>query len=524
MTGLKQEELNSALWASADEMRKTMSADVYKDYLLGLVFYKSLSDNILYEVVDLLEDREPKDLEEAQAIFEEACQSDDAEDIKNEIVHQFGCFVEPKYTFANFAKQINERKFMLSDLAQAFRDIEQSQDHLYEGLFEDFDITSKDLGKTQAERNVLVSSVIKKLANINFRNYDADALGDAYEYLISRFASESGKKAGEFYTPRAVSQLLGRIVTNGMERKSGFSIYDPTMGSGSLLLQAKNFLLDTDEVSLTDKIQYFGQEMKNQTYNLARMNMILHKVSGAQQHLRQGDTLGVDWPTDEPTNFDAVVMNPPYSQNYDAHEGLLTDPRFSPYGSLPPKSKADFAFLLHGFYHLKDNGTMGLVLPHGVLFRGTSEGTIRKKLLENGSIYAVIGLPPGIFFSTSIPTCIVVLKKGRKERDVLFIDASKEFKKEGPRNYLLPEHIDKIFEAYKERKDIEKFSHVANFQEIQENEFYLNIPRYVDTSEEEEEIDLAEVFAELNKIEMEEKQSIEGLNKYFQELGLSFKL
>lgn len=184
MAGLKQEELNSALWASADEMRKTMSADVYKDYLLGLVFYKSLSDNILYEVVDLLEDREPKDLEEAQAIFEEACQSDDAEDIKNEIVHQFGCFLEPKYTFANFAKQINERKFMLSDLAQAFRDIEQSQDHLYEGLFEDFDITSKDLGKTQAERNVLVSSVIKKLANINFRNYDADALGDAYEYLI----------------------------------------------------------------------------------------------------------------------------------------------------------------------------------------------------------------------------------------------------------------------------------------------------------------------------------------------------
>lgn len=524
MTAAKQEELNSALWASADELRKTMSADVYKDYLLGLVFYKSLSDNILYEVVDLLEDREPKDLEEAQKIFEEVCQSDEAEDTKSEIIHQFGCFIEPKYTFTNFSKQINDRKFMLGDLGQAFRDIEQSQNHLYEGLFEDFDITSKDLGKTPAERNAVVSSVIKRLADVNFRHYDADALGDAYEYLISRFASESGKKAGEFYTPRAVSQLLGMIVTQGKENKSGFSIYDPTMGSGSLLLQAKNFIKDTKKVSLTDKIQYFGQEVKNQTYNLARMNMILHRVSGSQQHLRQGDTLGADWPSDEPTNFDSVVMNPPYSQNYDASEGLLTDPRFSPYEKLPPKSKADFAFLLHGLYHLKDSGTMGIVLPHGVLFRGASEGVIRQKLLENGNIYAVIGLPPGIFFSTGIPTCIVVLRKGHVSRDVLFIDASKEFKKDGPRNYLLPEHLDKIFNAYKERKDVEKFAKLVTFDEIKDNEFNLNIPRYVDTSEKEEEINLEEVFKELAEMEAEEIQAKSELNGYFQELGLSFKL
>ncbi len=377
----------------------------------------------------------------------------------------------------------------------------------------------KNLGKA-AEANKLISSVITQLADIDFHAYGHDALGDAYEYLISKFASESGKKAGEFYTPRAVSRLLARIVTDGQEHKNAFSVYDPTMGSGSLLLQVKNFIVDSPTLNLTNKIQYFGQEIKNQTYNLARMNMILHGVSSSQQHLRFGDTLGVDWPSDEPTTFDAVVMNPPYSQKYDASEGLLMDPRFASFGKLPPKSKADYAFLLHGFYHLKDSGTMAIVLPHGVLFRGSSEEAIRKKLLEEGKIYAVIGLPAGIFYSTSIPTCILVLKKNHTSRDVLFIDASKEFKKEGPRNFLLDEHLDKIFNAYKERKSIKKFSYLASLEEIQSQGFNLNIPRYVDTSEEEEEIDLEGVFTELLSIETDEKQLKSELNGFFKQLGL----
>ena len=524
MSSLTQEQLNKSLWAAADDMRKSMSADDYKDYLLGLVFFKNLSDEILYEVVDLVENRKPESLDEAQRIFERYYLSEDKDLLEEEIRKKFGCFIKPESTFSHLAQEVENRTFMLSSLSQIFRDIEQSQGLFYEGLVEDFDINSKKLGKTAAEANKLISSVITQLADIDFHAYGHDALGDAYEYLISKFASESGKKAGEFYTPRAVSRLLARIVTDGQEHKNAFSVYDPTMGSGSLLLQVKNFIVDSPTLNLTNKIQYFGQEIKNQTYNLARMNMILHGVSSSQQHLRFGDTLGVDWPSDEPTTFDAVVMNPPYSQKYDASEGLLMDPRFASFGKLPPKSKADYAFLLHGFYHLKDSGTMAIVLPHGVLFRGSSEEAIRKKLLEEGKIYAVIGLPAGIFYSTSIPTCILVLKKNHTSRDVLFIDASKEFKKEGPRNFLLDEHLDKIFNAYKERKSIKKFSYLASLEEIQSQGFNLNIPRYVDTSEEEEEIDLEGVFTELLSIETDEKQLKSELNGFFKQLCLQSEI
>ena len=350
--------------------------------------------------------------------------------------------------------------------------------------------------------------MISKLAAIDFTLYPEDALGDAYEYLISQFASESGKKAGEFYTPHAVSTLIARIVTHGQDTKYGFTVYDPTCGSGSLLLQIRNFIKDDvkNGIDRTHAVQYFGQEIKNQTFNLARMNMMLHRVPGSLQHLRNGDTLDADWPTDEPTNFDAVVMNPPYSQKYDAVDGLLTDPRFAPYKKLPPASKADFAFLLHGFYHLKDTGTMGIVLPHGVLFRGGVEGTIREELLKKGNIYAVIGLPAGIFFSTGIPTCIVVLKKNNPDRSVFFIDGSKEFRKKRAKNFLDPEHIEKLYTTYVDRKDVEKYAHLATYDEIEKNDFNLNIPRYVDSSEEEEGIDLQATFDELAKLEEEEKE------------------
>lgn len=501
-------ELNQALWNAANIMRGTMTADVYKDYLLGLVFYKYLSDRQLYAVVDLLENRKPESLEEAQKMYVDARASEDWNDLKEELTNDYGYAIEPEYTFTALYHAINDHTFTTDQLRQGLRDIEQGGKPIhgikpYEDLFEEFDIDSKNLGATPAKRNSMIAGVMKELANIDFTTYGADALGDAYEYLISEFAAGSGKKAGEFYTPQAVSTIITRIVTHGKEDKSGFSIYDPCMGSGSLLLQARNYI----NADNRKNIQFFGQELSHVTYNLARMNMILHNVPFEYQHFRNGDSLGDDWPTEEPTSYDAVCMNPPYSQNWSAAEGFLTDPRFSPYEKLAPKSKADFAFLLHGFYHLKDSGTMGIILPHGVLFRGAGEGTIRKHLLENGSIYAVIGLPAGIFFSTGIPTCIVVLKKTNTDRSILFIDASKEFRKEKAKNVLDPEHIDKIVNAYNERKDIEKFAHLATFDEIKENDYNLNIPRYVDTSEPEPEIDLGAVTDEMQSIDAEIKKS-----------------
>lgn len=292
------------------------------------------------------------------------------------------------------------------------------------------------------------------------------------------------------------------------------------MGSGSLLLQARNFM-DED---VRQSIQFFGQELSHTTYNLARMNMILHNVPFQYQHFRNGDTLGPDWPTEELTNYDAVCMNPPYSQKWSADKGFLTDPRFQHYERLAPKSAADFAFLLHGFYHLRTDGTMGIVLPHGVLFRGAAEGTIRQHLLEDGSIYAVIGLPAGIFFNTGIPTCVIILKKDREDRDVLFIDASKEFRKDKARNFMDPEHIDKIVQAYDNRQDIDKFAHLASFDEIKENDYNLNIPRYVDTFEPEPPVDLEAVFKELADLDQKEANLNKQLNDTFAELGLKWRL
>lgn len=523
MEKLDQNSLNTALWAAADEMRKTMSADVYKNFLLPLVFYKNLSDRMLYEAADLLEEK-PSNLAEAQKIYEDASKGEDWNLLQNELMLRFGTVLSPNFTFTSFYNQVNNQTFLLSNLAQAFRDLEQSQGEHYEGLFGDFEIDSKDLGKVPAKRNELISAVITALSSLNFNDYSNDALGDAYEYLIAQFASESGKKAGEFYTPHSVSKLIAQIVTFGQEDKIGFSVYDPAMGSGSLLLQAKNYLHNTPQLKRKDKVQFFGQEIKNQTYNLARMNMMLHKIPTSMQHLRNGDTLDYDWPIEEPTNFDAVVMNPPYSQKWGAKKALLADPRFSPYRKLPPPSKADYAFLLHGFYHLKNTGTMGIVLPHGVLYRDNAEAAIREALLRSGRIYAVIGLPPGIFYSTEITTCIVVLKKDTTSRDVLFIDASREFTKNKAKNLLKEKHIEKIFKAYKERKDIERFAHLASFEELEQNGFNLNISRYVDSTPAEEEIELNTVFSELKTIDAELDTLAKDLNKKFQELGLSQKI
>ena len=296
---------------------------------------------------------------------------------------------------------------------------------------------------------------------------------------------------------------MTRIAIAGQEEKRGLSVYDPCMGSGSLLLNAKKYS------EQPQYIKYYGQELNTSTYNLARMNMFLHGIVAENQKLRNGDTLDGDWPTDEETDFNMVLMNPPYSAKWSAAAGFLQDERFSEYGVLAPKSKADYAFLLHGLYHLKNNGTMAIVLPHGVLFRGAAEGKIREKLLRAGNIYAVIGLPANLFYNTSIPTCIIILKKHRDGRDVLFIDASKKFNKGKKQNEMLDEHIDEVMNLYTKRETVEKEAFLASFEDIEKNDFNLNIPRYVDTFEEEEPIDLNALLTDMKKTD-EEIEKVEG--------------
>ena len=484
--------LYQALWNSADILRSKMDANEYKSYLLGLVFYKYLSDNMLRYVSVLLEE-ETEDLQVAQSLYVKACEdSEIKEDLLEELQDEFSYTIEPQLTFTAQVNAIHDGSFQLEDLVQGFRDIEQSSE-IFENLFEDIDLYSKKLGVSPQKQNKTIADVMKELSVLNMAGHAGDVLGDAYEYLIGQFASESGKKAGEFYTPQPVAKLMTQIVLQGKENQKGFSVYDPTMGSGSLLLNAKKYTSEPGTIS------YFGQELNTSTYNLARMNMILHGVSTANQDLHNADTLDQDWPTEEPTNFDAVLMNPPYSANWSADKGFLEDVRFSTYGVLAPKSKADFAFLLHGYYHLKDSGVMAIVLPHGVLFRGGGEGKIRKVLLENGAIDTVIGLPANIFFNTSIPTTVIILKKDRPTKDVLFIDASQEFDKVKTQNTLNDQHIDTILNTYSKRENIEKYAYVAQFEEIVENDYNLNIPRYVDTFEEEEEISLETISTNIQQ-------------------------
>lgn len=482
--------LYQTLWNSADILRSKMDANEYKNYLLGLIFYKYLSDQVLYKSADLLEEVSD-DLKEAQATYNTAWEDAETQaDLVDELKNDLAFVIEPQLTFSSLVANINDGTFQLEDLKQGFTNVEKS-DEIFNGLFADVDLYSNKLGATPQKQNATITAVMKELSTLDFGAHDGDVLGDAYEYLISQFASESGKKAGEFYTPQAVSELMTRIMIQGKEDQKGLSLYDPTCGSGSLLLNAKKYSHEPNSIN------YFGQELNTSTYNLARMNMMLHGVDATNQHLSNGDTLDVDWPSEEPTNFDGVLMNPPYSAKWGAEKGFLEDPRFSSFGVLAPKSKADFAFLLHGYYHLKDTGVMAIVLPHGVLFRGNAEGKIREKLLEMGAIDTVIGLPSNLFFNVTIPTTVLILKKNRTNKDVLFIDASNEFQKRKTQNILTEDNIQKILTAYNQREDVEKYAHVASYDEIKENDFNLNIPRYVDTFEEEPEIDLKELNADM---------------------------
>lgn len=518
MSEENKKSLQSRLWDIANTLRGKMGADEFRDYILGFIFYKYLSERMSLFADEILKHDGLK-FDEINEESEDGRQMLDA--IKEESVGRLGYFLKPSELFHKVAERGGQKtnNFILEDLTAILKHIEGStmghdSEEDFEGLFEDLDLGSSKLGKSENAKNELIAKVLVHLDQIDFRLQDteADVLGDAYEYLIGQFASGAGKKAGEFYTPQEVSTILAKIVTTG--KTSLKNVYDPTCGSGSLLLRVAK---EVEEVG-----GYYGQEMNPTTYNLARMNMILHGVHYQRFDLRNEDTLEHPAPEHKELRFDAVVANPPFSAKWSAstiHEG---DERFSAYGKLAPKTKADFAFVQHMIHHLDSNGTMACVLPHGVLFRGAAEGHIRKYLIEDCNwLDAVIGLPANIFYGTGIPTCILVLKKQRENPDdILFIDASQHFEKVGNQNQLRSEDIERIVSTYRKRESIEKFSHVAELSEVEENDFNLNIPRYVDTFEEEEPVDLAEVSEKLVAVEKEMGETDKVIAGFCEELGI----
>ena len=511
--------LEKQLWAVADTLRSSMNADEYKNYILGFIFYKYLSEKQEVYAESLLKNDKVDfaDLDESKKKDQEYISA-----IKKASLEKLGFFLQPSQLFSQLVKkgkgEIGEDKFIVEDLKAVLNAIEQtsagtdSEDD-FKGLFDDVDLTSVRLGQTEKAKNERIVEILSHLSKIDFKLEDSksDVLGDAYEYLISQFAAGAGKKAGEFYTPSQVSRLMAMIVTEG--KKKLRSVYDPTCGSGSLLLRLGDYAQIVD---------YYGQEYNTTTYNLARMNMILHGVHFSHFKIENGNTLSDDKFPD--LKAEAVVANPPFGAKWkgDADPTLSSDERFSQYGRLAPRGTADYAFVTHMLYHLSDNGTMTVVLPHGALFRGGAEAHIRKYIIEKlNYLDAVIGLPANLFYGTSIPATVLVFKKCRKEDDsILFIEASRESYKGKNQNFLDDKNIEKIFDTYKSRKEVEKYSHNASLDEIKGNDFNLNIPRYVDTFEEETPIDINKVASELRELKMKEEKLEKAIDESCDELGI----
>lgn len=515
-----KKQLEQQLWNIANTLRGKMNADEFRDYILGFIFYKYLSEKMWrYADIILKQDKiKYTDIDENSAKGKEYIEA-----IKEESLEKLGYFLKPSELFSEVAKRGNSDKeggdnFILEDLAKILSNIEQStmgtaSEDDFDNLFEDLDLTSTKLGRTESAKNELISKVLFHLDQIDFHleNTELDVLGDAYEYLIGQFASGAGKKAGEFYTPQEVSKILAKLVTTGKSKLK--SVYDPTCGSGSLLLRVAK---EVKEVN-----NFYGQEMNRTTYNLARMNMILHDVHYRKFDIRQEDTL--EHPQHLDMRFEAVVANPPFSANWSASPLFMTDDRFSQYGKLAPSSKADFAFVQHMIHQLADNGTMAVVLPHGALFRGGAELQIRRYLIEDRNyLDAVIGLPANVFYGTSIPTCILVFKKCRENpEDVLFIDASQFFDKVKTQNVLRDEDVDRIIETFRSRIEIEKFSKRAMLKEIVANDYNLNIPRFVDTFEAEESIDINQIANEIVNLNMALAETDKLLVGFCKELNIT---
>lgn len=577
MNETQQKKLGATLWAIADKLRGAMNADDFRDYMLSFLFLRYLSDNYeeaakkelgkeysqceeivskikmenkvtsfpagtsLADVIGkMLEENamkilsgNSKDSSEIAALTPLSIwyvQNADAVTLfEKQMRRKLHYVIEPQYLWSNIYELARTQSSdLLKTLQAGFKFIEnESFDSTFRGLFSEVNLDSDKLGKTYEARNTMLCSIISEIAEglSEFPN-ETDLLGDAYEYLIGQFAAGSGKKAGEFYTPQQVSTILSRIVIlDSQDPSRGKKTYinnllDFACGSASLLINVKKHL-EPNSIS-----QIYGQEKNITTYNLARMNMLLHGFKDSEFQIFHGDSLSNDWDILNEMNpakklkCDAVVANPPFSYRWEPNETLAEDFRFKNYG-LAPKSAADFAFLLHGFHFLSDEGTMAIILPHGVLFRGGAEERIRTKLLTDGNIDTVIGLPANLFFSTGIPVCILVLKKCKKFDDVLFINASEYFEKGKRQNVLLPEHIDRIVDTYQFRKEDDKrYSRRVSMEEIEKNGFNLNISRYVSTAPEEEIINLAEVKKDLDSIEKAIAEAKARHNQFLRELGL----
>lgn len=515
----QKKQLEQQLWNIANTLRGKMNADEFRDYILGFIFYKYLSERMdIYANSILKADKiKYKDIKENSKQGKEYIEA-----IREESLEKLGYFLKPSELFSEVALRGNsdkgedESNFILEDLQKILTNIQQStmgteSEEDFDHLFEDMDLNSTKLGKTPEARNTIIAKVLSHLDKIDFKldHTELDVLGDAYEYLIGQFASGAGKKAGEFYTPQEVSKVLAKIVTTGKQKLK--SVYDPTCGSGSLLLRVAK---EVKEIS-----NFYGQELNRTTYNLARMNMILHGVHYRKFDIKQEDTL--EHPQHIDKTFEAIVANPPFSAQWSANPLFTSDDRFSQYGKLAPSSKADFAFVQHMVYHLAENGTMAIVLPHGALFRSGAEQHIRRYLIEDKNyLDAVIGLPANLFYGTPIPTCIMVFKKCREQpNDVLFINAAENFER-GTQNTLRQADIDRIISTYRERKEVAKYSSLASLEFIAENEYNLNIPRYVNTFEEEETVDIAAVSKQLKSLEKDMKKTDEQLIAFCKELKI----
>lgn len=531
MTKEQLGQLGKTLWAIADDLRGAMNADDFRDYMLSFLFLRYLSDNYEAAAKKELGRDYPKMKDDDRRAPLAVWYANNAEDVpafEKQLRRKMHYVIHPDYLWSSIAELARTQKSeLLQTLERGFKYIEnESFASTFQGLFSEINLNSEKLGRTPAERNKKLCTIISKIAEgIAQFSTDSDILGDAYEYLIGQFASGSGKKAGEFYTPQTVSTILSRIVTldsqdpsTGKKKKLN-RVLDFACGSGSLLLNVRN------QMGPHGIGMIYGQEKNITTYNLARMNMLLHGVKDSEFHIHHGDSLVNDWDILNEMNpakklqCDAVVANPPFSYRWEPNEALGEDFRFKNHG-LAPKSAADFAFLLHGFHFLSEEGTMAIILPHGVLFRGGAEARIRTKLLQDGHIDTVIGLPANLFFSTGIPVCILVLKKCKKFDDVLFINASEHFEKGKRQNALRLEDIDKIVNTYQYRKEEARYARRVRMEEVAKNDFNLNISRYVSTAVTEEEVDLKKVNADLVSIEKKITEARNNHNKFLKELGL----
>lgn len=531
MTKEQLNQLGKTLWDIADQLRGAMNADDFRDYMLSFLFLRYLSDNYEQAAKKELGRDYPEPVKDDRRtpleIWYENNPADIA-DFEKQMRLKTHYVVEPTFLWSSVAEMARtQHNDLLDTLWKGFKYIEEkSFNSTFQGLFSEINLHSEKLGRKPAERNAKLCTIIQKIAEgISQFSTDTDILGDAYEYLIGQFAAGSGKKAGEFYTPQPISEILSEIVTLDSQepatgkKKKIKQVLDFACGSGSLLLNVRK------QLGPHGIGKVFGQEKNITTYNLARMNMLLHGVKDTEFEIHHGDTLENDWDILNEMNpakkmqFDAVVANPPFSLRWEPTETLGEDFRFKNYG-VAPKSAADFAFLLHGFHFLSDDGVMAIILPHGVLFRGGAEERIRTKLLKDGHIDTVIGLPANLFFSTGIPVCILVLKRCKKSDNVLFINAAEHFEKGKRQNYLMPEHIDKIIDFYQFRKEEERYSRRVPMEEIEKNDYNLNISRYVSAAQPVERIDLKTVHGELVSLEDKIKGATFRHNDFLAELGL----